>query len=87
MGVPNLSSDPSKITLLKLANDNNRLHVTFEGNYFKQDKIDYFHESMVNIYIVYELENRRVFSPDYTAQDCLFDAIKITKDTDPDHNR
>ena len=42
---------------------------------------------MVNTYIVYELENRRVFSPDYTAQNCLFGAVKITKDTDPDHNK
>ena len=67
VGDANLSSNPSKSTLPKLTNDNNRLHVTFEGNYFKQDKIDYFHKSVVNIYIVYELENRRVFSPDYTA--------------------
>ena len=87
MGVANLSSDPSKSTLQKLTNDNNRLHITFEGNYFKQDKIDYFHKSVVNIYVVYELENRRVFSPDYTAQNFLFGAIKITKDADPDHNK
>ena len=62
VGVANLSSDPSKSTLPKLTNDSNRLHVTFEGNYFKQDKIDYFHKSVVNIYIVYELKNRRVLA-------------------------
>ena len=71
MGVANLSSDPSKSALPKLTNDNNRLHVTFEGNFFKQYKIDYFHKAVVNIYIVYELKNRRVLSPDYTAQNCL----------------
>ena len=86
MGVATLSSDPSKSTLPKLTNDSNRLHVTFKGNYFKQDKIDYFHKSVVNIYIVYELENSRVFSPDFTAQNCLFGAAKITKDRHPDHN-
>ena len=42
---------------------------------------------MVNIYIVYELENKRVFSPDYTSQNCLFGAVKIAKGTDPDHNK
>ena len=41
-----------KRTLPKLTNDNNRLHVLFEGNYFKQDKTDYFHKSVVNIYIM-----------------------------------
>ena len=87
VGVTNLLSDPSKSTLPELTNDNNRLHITFKGNYFKQDKIDYFHKSEVNIYIVYELENRRLFSPDCTAQNCLFGAAKITKDTDPDHNK
>ena len=37
--VANLLSDPSKSTLPKLTNYNNRLHVTFEGNYMKQDNL------------------------------------------------
>ena len=43
---------------------------------------------MVNTYIVYELKNRRVYSSDFTAQNCLFGAAKITKDSsNSDHSK
>ena len=51
VGVVNSSS-----TLLQLFNSGNRLDVPFTGNYFKQDKIDYFHGVVINIYIVYDLQ-------------------------------
>ena len=47
----------------------------------KQNKLGYARGTVVNIYIVYELKNRRVNSPDFTAQNCLFRAVKITKNT------
>ena len=54
-----------------LLNKNNRLGVTFNGNYMKQKTLGYAHGKIVNLYIVYELRNRRVDSPDFTVQnDC-----------------
>ena len=46
----------------------------------KQNKIGYAHGTVVNIYIVYSLKTRRVDSPDFTVQNGLFGAVKITKD-------
>ena len=68
-----------------LLNQNNRLGVTFSGNYMKQNELGYTHATVVNIYIVYELQNRTVNSPDFTAQNCLFGAVKITKDVNTSH--
>ena len=63
-----------------LLNQNNRLGVTFNGNYMKQSKLGFAHGTVVNIYIVYELKNRSVNNPDFTVLNGLFGAIKITKD-------
>ena len=65
-----------------LLNQGNRLGVTFSSNYMKQNKIGYPHGSVVNIYIVYELKNRTIRSLDFTVQNGLFGAIKVTKDVD-----
>ena len=62
-----------------LLNQNNRLGVTFGGNYMKQNKIGYAHGSLVNIYIVYELKKRTVNIPDFTVQNGLFGGIEIKK--------
>ena len=51
----------------------------------EQNKIGYAHGSVVKIYIVYELKNRRISSPDFTVQNGLFGAAKITKDTNTSH--
>ena len=49
----------------------------------KQDKISYLHGSIVNIYIVYSLDTiKNTGNTDFTAQNCLFDAVKITKNRD-----
>ena len=38
--------------------------------------------------MVYELKNRRVFSPYFAAQNCLFGAVKITQNSsNSDHNK
>ena len=63
-----------------LLNQNNRLGVTFNGNYMKQSKLGFSHGTVVNIYIVYELKNRSVNNSDFTVLNGLFGAIKITKD-------
>ena len=46
------SSNNDSPTLL---NKNNRLGVTFNANYMKQNKLGYAHGKIANIYIVYEL--------------------------------
>ena len=38
----------------------------------KQNKLGYAHEKIINLYIVYELKNRIVDSPDFTVQNGLF---------------
>ena len=62
-----------------LLNQNNRLGVTFNGNYMKQNKLGYAHGAVVNIYIVYELKNTRTSNPYFTVENGLFGAVKITK--------
>ena len=66
-------------------NKNNRLGVTFNGNFMKQNKLGYAHGKIVNVYIVYELKNRSVDSPDFTVQNGLFGAVKITKNVNTSH--
>ena len=68
-----------------LLNKNNRLGVTFNGNYMKQNKLGYAHGKIVNLYIVYESKNRRVDNPDFTVQNGLFGAVKITKNINTSH--
>ena len=75
----------SSSTLPQLFNVRNTLHVGFQGNYFKQDKIDYYHSAVINIYTVYKLQKRTVNSPDFTVQNALFGAVKITKDLNTSH--
>ena len=52
----------------------------FDRNYLKQGRLVYNHNFVVNIYIVYGLEKGTVNSPDFTIQNALFGAMKITKD-------
>ena len=68
-----------------LLNKSNRLGVTFDGNYMKQNKLGYAHGKIVNLYIVYKLKNTRIDSPDFTVQNRLLGAIKITKNTNASH--
>ena len=66
-------------------NQSSRLGVTFEENYMKHDKIAYAHGAVVNIYIVYKLPKRTVSSADFTVENALFGAVKITKDVNTSH--
>ena len=75
----------SSSTMPQLFNRGNRLHAGFKGNYFKQDKIDYYHDVVVNIYIAYKLQKRTVNSPDFTVQNALLGAAKVKKDVNTNH--
>ena len=68
-----------------LLNKNNRFDVTFNENYMKQNKLGYSHGKIVNLYIGYELNNRRVDYPEFTVQNGLFGAVKITKNVNVSH--
>ena len=51
----------------------------------KQNKLGYAHGKIVDLYIVYELKNRRIDSPDFTVQNGLFGAVKITENANTSH--
>ena len=54
----------------------------FKGSCLKQDKITFNHVKIVNIYIVYDLESNNNFDP--KLENCLFRAVKLTKNNDID---
>ena len=51
----------------------------------KENKLDYLNNSVVNIYIVYKIDNNR--NTDFTIQNALFGAVKITKDSNSSNNK
>ena len=60
-----------------------KTRVEFNGSCLKQDKVTFNHKTIVNIYIVYELSpTLNDFDPD--LENCLFGAVKLTKNTDID---
>ena len=77
---PHLKSVSSFNGPPKLLIKNGRFYVDFNGNYMKQDKISYLNSSVINIYIVYSLDPiSTTRNTDFTAQNCLFGAVKITR--------
>ena len=79
------STKKSSSVLPKLTRQNNRIGVLFEGSYMKQEKVGYAHGVGLNIYIVYNLQKRTVSTHDFTVQNALFGAVKITKDVNTSH--
>ena len=98
-GVFNYSDDLSmkgiedtKINLPELKNDG-RMYVYLQGNYFQQNSavIQNINKVIsipfINIYIVYKLDPiSSTRNTDYTIQNALFGAMKITKNTDSSKN-
>ena len=60
------------------------MYLEFNGGFLKQDKITYNHEQVVNIYIVYDLKSILNYNADFTFKNCLFRAVKWTKNADVD---
>ena len=59
------------------------MHAKFKGGFLKQNKPAFNHGKIVNIYIVYDLEsNLNNFVP--ALENCLFEAVKLTKNSDID---
>ena len=61
----------------------NKIRVKFHGGCLKQGKITYTHGKIVNICIVYALSSN-LNSFDFALGNCLFGAVKLTKNTDID---
>ena len=89
-GIDNLSANtdlkaiPNAQGLLPVLKNNGRMNTEFNGNYFVQNKIVHpTNNKVVNIYIVYELDTiSNTRNTDYTIQNGLFGAVKITKYAD-----
>ena len=58
--------------------------VEFTRTFLKQDKITHTHGKIVNIYIVYEITKNDPISSYPTLENCLFGAVKLTKNPDID---
>ena len=52
------------------------------GNCLKQDKTTYPHGTIVNIYTLYELNSNLNYIENITLENCLFGAVKLTKNAD-----
>ena len=61
-----------------------KARVEFRGNCLKQEKISFDHGKIINIYIFYELNKTFNSSSYQTLENCLLDAVKLTKHGDVD---
>ena len=61
-----------------------KTRVEFSGSYLKQDKVTFNHGKVVNIYIVYEISKSINISDYPTLENCLFGAVRLTKNADID---
>ena len=66
--------------------NNARLRLKFKGSCLKQeDKALFTPNNVVNLFIAYKLDRwSRELNTDFTLKDCLFGAVKLTKNADPD---
>ena len=61
-----------------------KIRVRFSGSCLKQDKFTYTHDTIVNIYIVYEIKKDNTTSNDHTLENCLFGTVILTKNSNID---
>ena len=62
---------------------NSKIRVEFKGVCLKQDKVTFTPNNIVNLFIVDELYTcSQDLNTDFTLKDCLFGAVKLTKDPD-----
>ena len=60
---------------------NSRIRIKFKGSCLKPDKVTFASNSIVNLFIVNELED---LHPEFSLKDCLFVAVNLIKNADPD---
>ena len=75
---------------LSILKNNKETYVLLQGNYFQQNNIIIIpnnNKNVINIYVVYKLDPiSSTRNTDYTIQNALFSAIKITKNADCSKN-
>ena len=64
--------------------DTNKIKVKFNGGCLKQDWPTLLHGGIINVYIVYEIIDNFNVSSYQTLENCLFGAVKLTKNADID---
>ena len=63
---------------------NSKIAVELKGSCLKPEKAILSHRNVVNLFIVYELDTcSRDLNTDFTSDNCLFGAVKLTKNADP----
>ena len=64
--------------------NNSRIKLKLKGSYLKQDKAPFTPNSVVNLYIVYELNIQlQDLNAKFTLEYCLFEAAKLTRNANP----
>ena len=66
--------------------NNSKIRLKFKGSCLKQkDKAPFTPNNVLNLFIVYELDRwSRDLNTDFFLKDCLFGAVKLSKNADPD---
>ena len=72
------------ITLYLSYYNTNKIKVKFDGCYLKQDRPTFLHGGIVTIYNVYEIIANFNVGSYPTLENCLFGAVKFTKNVDID---
>ena len=67
--------------------NNGKRYFIFRGSCLKEDEAKSKCNKLVNIYIVYDLQSNLNHNPDFTLENCLFGAVRTTKNTDVDKNK
>ena len=63
----------------------NKGKIKLKKTCFKQETVSFIHENVVNLYISYELDKwPKDLNLNLTLDNCLFWAVKLTKNGDPD---
>ena len=62
--------------------DHQKIKLKINGSCLVQDQITYTPQTIVNIYIVYEITKKNNISDYPTRVNCLFGSVKLTKNPD-----
>ena len=62
----------------------NKVRVKFSGDCLKQENGTFNHGKIVNVYIIYEIEESVNINSYPTLENCSFGAVKLTKHVDVD---
>ena len=64
--------------------EHQKIKIKSNGSCLVQDQITYTPQTIVNIYIVYEITEKNSISDYPTLENCLFGSVKLTKNPDID---